>query len=85
MDSVGDLLDAKSGIPHDRLLMEFAETVVQQDDERLDELRSRLIEAVGVEGFVDACATIAGFHGFTRAADSTGIESQPMPRGISQS
>ena len=57
--------------------MAFAEAAVGGDD--LDELRSRLIEAVGAAGAGQAAATVAAFSGLVRVADGTGI---PIDDGL---
>ena len=36
-------------------------------------LRPQLIDALGPAGYLDACAVVAGFHGFTRIADASGV------------
>jgi len=72
--TVAGVVDTPSGIPHDKLMMSFAEAVVLQQRKTADLLRPQLIDALGRQGFVDACAIIAVFHGFTRVADATGID-----------
>jgi hypothetical protein len=32
-----------------------------------------MIKALGRAGYFDACGVIAGFHGFTRIADASGV------------
>lgn len=65
--------DAEGTVPHQGLLMDFTEAVVLKDADCAADLRPRLVEALGVSGFLDACGVIAGFHGFTRVADSAGV------------
>ena len=55
------------------LLSDFAEAVVRRDNTETERLRGLIISKLGEEGFVDAAATTAAFHGFVRVADSTGI------------
>ena len=65
--------DAQTGIPHAQLLGDFAAAVVSRDNAVIAQRRSKLVEAIGPAGLVDACAVAAAFHGFVRVADSTGI------------
>lgn len=60
-------------IPHATALEEFAEAVVLRDAERTFAARRALRGALGEEGFVDAAAIVAAFHGFVRIADAIGI------------
>ena len=61
------------GIPHGRVLVEFAEAVVGGDDGRLARARTTLAEALGAGGLVDAAAVVANFNAIDRIADATGI------------
>lgn len=61
------------GIPHGRLLVEFAEAVLGSDDFRLAQARKRLGETLGTEALVDAAAVVANFNAIDRVADATGI------------
>ncbi len=65
--------DAKGTVPHQNLLLDFAEAVVLRDRDTAAALRPKLIEALGPAGYLDACAVVAGFHGFTRIADASGV------------
>ncbi|MPZ34705.1 MAG: hypothetical protein GEV13_27600 [Rhodospirillales bacterium] len=60
------------GIAHGRLLVEFAEAVVGEDDARLLVARDRLAEAAGAAALVDAAAVVALFNAIDRVADATG-------------
>lgn len=60
------------GIRHGRLLVEFAEAVIGDDDARLQAVRSRLADAAGAEALVDAAAVVALFNAIDRVADATG-------------
>ncbi len=66
--AVGD-----GGIPQGTLLVEFAEAVLDDDDESLARARLRLTEALGTDGLVDAAAVVANFNAIDRIADATGI------------
>lgn len=61
-------------VPNHDLLLDYAEAVVTQDTARIDALRPAMIEELGADGYIDTCGVIAGFHGFTRIADSAGVK-----------
>ena len=61
-------------VPDQELLLAYAEAVTLRDDGRMTDLRPRMIAALGIDGYLDACGVIAGFHGFTRVADSAGVD-----------
>lgn len=61
------------GVGHGRVLLDFAEAVVVGTDADLDRARADLVEAVGIEGFVDAAGVVASFNAVVRIADATGI------------
>jgi DNA-binding phage protein len=65
--------ETEGTVPHQERLLDFAEAVVLRDSEQATALRPAMIEALGIAGFLDACGVIAGFHGFTRVADSAGV------------
>ena len=82
----GDLYDLQAvngevhgdgGVPHGRLLIRFAEAVVQGEDTELDAARRGLIAALGSAGLVDAAAVAALFNAIDRVADATGIPLEP--------
>lgn len=60
-------------IPHAAALVAFAEAVVLGEPARIAHARDALRQALGEEGFVDAAAIVAAFHGFVRIADAIGI------------
>jgi hypothetical protein len=62
-----------AGVPHDRMLVEFAEAVLGQDEEVLTHARAALGAAIGPAGLVDAAAVIGLFNAIDRVADATGI------------
>jgi hypothetical protein len=55
------------------LLVEFAEAVVGDDDDRLTRARAALTERLGANGLVDAAAVVGFFNAIDRVADATGI------------
>jgi hypothetical protein len=61
------------GIPHGRLLVEFAETVLGEDEAALSRIRAALLAALGPRGLVDAAAIVGLFDAIDRVADATGI------------
>lgn len=67
-----------TGLPHGRLLIDFAEAVVRATDD-IEPLRSRLLDEVGPDATGHAAATIAAFSGLVRVADGTGI---PVDDGL---
>ena len=62
-----------TGVPHGRLLVEFAEAVLGEDDAALSHARAELVAALGPAGFVDAAGVIGLFNAIDRVADATGI------------
>jgi len=62
-----------SGIAHEDLLRQLAETTVAGDWQKLANLRDVAEPILGAQGLVDVLAIIAGFYSITRIADSTGI------------
>jgi len=62
-----------SGVAHEDLLRQLAETAVAGDWQKLTSLRDVAEPILGAQGLVDVLAIIAGFYSITRIADSTGI------------
>ena len=62
-----------AGVPHGRLLMRFAEAVLDEDQAALSRARTGLLRALGPEGLVDAAAVVGLFNAIDRVADATGI------------
>jgi hypothetical protein len=62
-----------AGVPHGRLLVEFAEAVLGGDDAALAGARIALRAAIGPAGLVDAAAVVGLFNAIDRVADATGI------------
>lgn len=65
--------EAESGVPHGRVLLDFASAATGRDDARLAEARRALREALGESGVADAAAVTSNFERMVRIADSTGI------------
>ena len=62
-----------SGIPHAALLVEFAESVLDPDESRLERARKAVVDTLGEAALVDAAAVAGNFNAIDRVADSTGI------------
>ena len=62
------------GIPSGRLLVDFAEAVINGDKSAIQELRDRMLEILGEAAVVDAAGVVATFNAIDRVADGTGIE-----------
>jgi hypothetical protein len=65
--------EGDGGILHGALLTEFAEAVLGTDDTALNNIRSRLVDAIGKDGLVDTAGICASFNAIDRIADATGI------------
>jgi hypothetical protein len=61
------------GVPHGRLLVEFAEAVLGEDEAALSRVRAALHAAIGPAGLVDAAGVVGLFNAIDRVADATGI------------
>jgi hypothetical protein len=62
-----------SGIPHGAELLEFAEAVVAGEDDRMDQARDALVDAMGAAAMVDAAGVASNFQRMVRIADATRI------------
>jgi hypothetical protein len=60
-------------VPHGRMLVEFAEAVLGEDDAALSRVRAELREALSPAGLVDAAGVVGLFNAIDRVADATGI------------
>ena len=72
VDLAGAMGRGDGAIPHGAALIRFAEAATRGADD-LSEARKALREAVGLEAFVEAAATVGIFNGLVRTADSIGI------------
>jgi hypothetical protein len=66
--NVGD-----GGVPYGQVLINFAEAVLDNDDELLQRKRDEVVNNLGGEAMVDAAAVIAIFNANDRIANATGI------------
>jgi hypothetical protein len=64
-------------VPFGRLLVEFAEAVLGEDDHALVRARYALKAALGPAGLVDAAGVVGLFNAIDRVADATGIPLEP--------
>ena len=64
--------DGDGGIPDGRVLIEFAESVIGDDDARLTTARGQLLQTMGAAALVDAAGVVATFDAIDRVADATG-------------
>ncbi len=71
-DLNGVIGDGDGGIPHGRLLIEFAESVIGDDDARLTAAHGQLLKTMGAAALVDAAGIVATFDAIDRVADATG-------------
>lgn len=71
-----------SGVAHADLLVSFADAVVAHDDAAIAELRPKIIEAVGPDGFLETASVAANFQRMVRIADSTGIPQDAPVRAL---
>ena len=67
MTSGGD-----TGIAHGALLIEFADAVLGDDDQRLARARTAVAGAMGATALVDAAGIAGFFNAIDRVADATG-------------
>jgi hypothetical protein len=73
LSAVTGAAEGDAGVPHGRLLVEFAEAVLGEDEEVLDLSRTALKAAIGPAGLVDAAGVVGLFSAIDRVADATGI------------
>ena len=77
-DLAGSIGRGDGELPNGAELVRFAEAATRDSDD-LPAAREALQEAVGLEAFVLAAATVGIFNGLVRTADSTGI---PLDNGM---
>ena len=73
LTAVTGAVQSDAGVPHGRLLVEFAEAVLGEDEEALTRARAALHTAIGPAGLVDAAGVVGLFNAIDRVADATGI------------
>lgn len=70
------------GVEHGALLVGFVEAVMGDDEAERARAREALLEALGPEAFVDACAVVGAFNVVDRIADATGIPLDDSLKGM---
>jgi hypothetical protein len=70
--------DDDGGVPHGKILSDFAEGICRNDAAKTASARKAVVEAMGEAAMVDAAAVIAAFNAYPRAADATGIPLEDM-------
>ena len=83
LNAVTGAAQGNAGVLHGRLLVEFAEAVLGDDEEVLDHARAALSAAIGPAGLVDAGAVVGLFNAIDRVADATGIPLEAEKREAS--
>ena len=73
LNAVTGAAQGNAGVLHGRLLVEFAEALLGEDEEVLARARAALHAAVGPAGLVDAAGVVGLFNAIDRVADTTGI------------
>jgi hypothetical protein len=73
LNSVTGAVRGDGGVLHGRLLVEFAEAVLGEDEAALTRARIALSEAIGPAGLADAAGVVGLFNAIDRVADATGI------------
>lgn len=63
----------ETGVSSGGLVLDFADALLEDDSNRLAEVRDRLIAELGESGLVECAAVAANFSQMVRIADSTGI------------
>ena len=64
---------AESGVPHGKMLIEFVEAVIGDDDARLERTRQAIYVTLGPAALVDAAGAVASFNAVVKVADGAGI------------
>ncbi len=63
----------KSGVPGERVLIDFVDAAMGTGDTDLEDARTAIRRELGVEALVDAAAVLGNFERMVRIADGTGI------------
>ena len=69
--------DGDGGIAHGQILVEFAETLLGDDEQALASARAALKKQMGDAALVDTAAVAALFNAIDRLADASGIPLEP--------
>lgn len=71
------------GISHSKVLLDYSNAFMGDDDQALDKARDALVREMGDAELVDAAGVASNFQRMVRIADATGIPSDP-PMAIMQ-
>jgi len=90
LNSVTGAVQDDGGVPHGRLLVEFAEAVLGEDEEALARARATIREAIGPAGLADAAGVVGLFDAIDRSPTQPGSRSkrrkrQPAPTSARRS
>lgn len=80
----GDADSAARGVAYGAELIQFAEGVAFRDEERLTELRRKILSVAGEGVLVDAAAVAANFQRMIRIADAIGIPADHVDSDMSR-
>lgn len=72
LESVNGTVQGDGGVAHGRLLVEFAEAVLGDDDQKLAGIRGGMAGELGSKALVDSAGVVALFNAIDRVADATG-------------
>ena len=72
LESINGAIEGDGGVTHGRLLVEFAEAVLGDDDQKIAEVRGRMATELGSDALVDSAGVVALFNAIDRVADATG-------------
>lgn len=72
-----------TGVTHGQQLVAFAEACVGGETDALARTRDALADAAGLDGLVEAAATVGNFERMVRIADGTGIPLDTSVRTLS--
>ena len=83
LNAVTGTVEGDGGVPHGRLLVEFAEAVLGEDRAALSRARAALSEAIGPAGLADAAGVVGLFNAIDRVADAVGIPLEAQKAEVS--
>ena len=72
------------GIAHSKILIEFSDTFISRDAQRLADVRQRLEREMSVEALMDAVGVASNFQRMDRIADGTGLRSDDQIKALQQ-
>ncbi len=73
LNAVTGAAQGDGGVPYGRLLVEFAEAVLDENEEALARAHAALRAAIGPAGLADAAGVVGPFNAIDWVADATGI------------